>query len=66
MDKQTIEEFYLLAMMDIANGKDLCELEQAIEEYEQQEEYEACAGILKAINESGYLTIKDIINKIDE
>tara|TARA_R110000803_G_scaffold136697_1_gene203625 strand:+ start:2458 stop:2658 length:201 start_codon:yes stop_codon:yes gene_type:complete len=66
MNKQTIQEFYLLALMDIANGKDLYELEQAIEEYEQDEQFEACAGILKAIHESGYLTIKDIIKRIDE
>lgn len=66
MNKQTVQEFYLLALMDIANGKDLYELEQAIEEYEQDEQFEACAGILKAIHESGYLTIKDIINRIDE
>ena len=66
MNKQTIEEFYLLALMDIANGKDLYELEQAIDEYEQDEQFEACAGILKAIHESGYLTIKDIIKRIDE
>ena len=66
MNKQTIQEFYLLALMDIANGKDLYELEQAIDEYEQDEQFEACAGILKAIHESGYLTIKDIIKRIDE
>jgi|TARA_R110000787_G_scaffold133368_1_gene245673 hypothetical protein len=66
MNKQTVQEFYLLALMDIANGKDLYELEQAIEEYEQDEQFEACAGILKAIHESGYLTIKDIIKRIDE
>ena len=66
MNKQTIQEFYLLALMDIANGKDLYELEQAIEEYEQDEQFEACAGILKAIHESGYLTIKDLIKTIDE
>ena len=53
MNKQTVQEFYLLALMDI-------------EEYEQDEQFEACAGILKAIHESGYLTIKDIIKRIDE
>ena len=52
--------------MDIANGKDLSILEEAIDLYEEEEEYEACAGILKAIHESGYLTIKDLIKKIDE
>ena len=66
MNKELIEEFYLLALVDIANGRGLQELEEAIELYEQAEEYEACAGILKAIHESGYMTIKDIINKLED
>lgn len=66
MNKEVIEEFYLLALIDIANGKDILELEEAIDMYEEVEEYEACAGILKAIHESGYMTIKDIINNIQD
>ena len=66
MDKDIIEEFYLLALVDIANGKDISDLEEAINLYEEAEEYEACAGILKAIHESGYMTIKEIINKIQD
>ena len=66
MNKEIVEEFYLLALVDIANGKDISELEEAIDLYEEAEEYEACAGILKAIHESGYMTIKDIILKIED
>lgn len=66
MNKDIIEEFYLLALIDIANGKDISELEEAIDMYENLEEYEACAGILKAIHESGYMTIRQIINTINE
>ena len=66
MDKDIVEEFYLLALIDIANGKDIAELEEAIDMYEEVEEYEACAGILKAIHESGYMTIREIINTINE
>ncbi len=66
MNKDIIEEFYLLALVDIANGKDISDLEEAINLYESAEEYEACAGILKAIHESGYMTIKDIINKLED
>ena len=66
MNKEIVEEFYLLALVDITNGKDIAELEEAIDLYEASEEYEACAGILKAIHESGYLTIKDLIKTIDE
>ena len=66
MNKEIVQEFYLLALVDITNGKDIAELEEAIDLYEDAEEYEACAGILKAIHESGYLTIKDIILKIED
>lgn len=66
MNKDLIEEFYLLALIDISNGRDILELEEAIDVYEQEEEYEACAGILKAIHESGYMTVKEIINKIQD
>ena len=66
MNKEIVEEFYLLALVDIANGKDIAELEEAIDLYEEAEEYEACAGILKAIHESGYMTIKDLILKIED
>lgn len=61
-----MQEFYLLALVDIANGRNIVELEEAIDLYEQVEEYEACAGILKAIHESGYMTIKDLILKIED
>tara|TARA_R110001599_G_scaffold240469_1_gene440057 strand:- start:396 stop:611 length:216 start_codon:yes stop_codon:yes gene_type:complete len=66
LNKEIVEEFYLLALVDIANGKDISELEEAIDLYEEAEEYEACAGILKAIHESGYMTIKDLILKIED
>jgi len=66
LDKEIVEEFYLLALVDITNGKDISELEEAIDLYEEAEEYEACAGILKAIHESGYMTIKDLILKIED
>ena len=66
MNKEVIQEFYLLALVDITNGKDIAELEEAIDLYEEVEEYEACAGILKAIHELGYMTIKDIILKIED
>ena len=66
MNKEIIQEFYLLALVDITNGKDIEILEEAIDLYEEAEEYEACAGILKAIHESGYMTIKDIILKLED
>ena len=66
MNKDIIQEFYLLALVDIANGRSIEELEEAIDIYEEGEEYEACAGILKAIHESGYLTLKELILKLQD
>ena len=66
LNKELITEFYLLALVDITNGKDIEGLEQAIDMYAEAEEFEACAGILKAIHESGYMTIKDIILKLED
>lgn len=55
-----IEKYYLMALMDLASGSTLEELERAIKLYETLENYEACAGILKAINENKYYDYKRI------
>lgn len=55
-----IEKYYLMALMDLASGSTLEELERAIKLYEALENYEACAGILKAINENKYYDYKRI------
>lgn len=62
MNNKLILEFYYLALADIRHGASLIELEEAIQLYEKEENYEACAGILKAINETKYLTLKDLKN----
>ena len=49
MNKEIVEEFYLLALVDIANGKDIAELEEAIDLYEEAEEYELCKESIKWI-----------------
>lgn len=63
MYKETIEEFYYLALLDIREGVSLQELEDVIQLYEDVEDYEACAGILKAINEAKYDTIQNLIER---
>lgn len=65
-DKDKVEEFYIMALMDIADGASVDDMEEVLIEYERAEMYEACAGILKAINESKYYTIKDINKKLND
>lgn len=61
--KQSIHEFYLMALYDIEKGYSIKELEDTLRLYEDLEEYEGCAGILKAINEIKYDTIINIKEK---
>ena len=63
MNKDIVEEFYFLALLDIREGVSLQELEDVIHLYEDVEDYEACAGILKAVNEARYDTINNLIEK---
>jgi len=62
MNQDIVLEYYFLAMNDIKNGASIQELEEAIRIYEATQEFEACAGILKAINEVKYTTIKNLKN----
>ena len=52
--EEEIDSYYLMALIDLASGSTKDELERAIKLYEALENYEACAGILKAINEYKY------------
>ncbi len=61
--KKDIEQFYIMALMDIADGASVEDLEEVLKEYEKAEMYEACAGILKAIHETKYDTINNINEK---
>ena len=62
MNKDKMLEYYFLALNDIRNGSSIQELEEALKIYESSDEFEACAGILKAINEVKYTTIKNLKN----
>ncbi|MAO19976.1 MAG: hypothetical protein CMJ25_04420 [Phycisphaerae bacterium] len=58
--EERISEFYYLAINDIDRGHPIQELYNALKLYEAEEDYEACAGIKKAIKEAEHKTLKDI------
>ena len=62
MNNNLVLEFYYLALADIRDGVSIKSLEKAIVLYEKEENYEACAGILKAINEVKYQTLNNLDN----
>ncbi len=45
-----INEYYLLALLEVNDGMTRQELKESIEMYKQDENYEACAGLTKALN----------------
>tara|TARA_E500000305_G_C4021069_1_gene238754 strand:+ start:396 stop:563 length:168 start_codon:yes stop_codon:yes gene_type:complete len=51
LNQKQKNEFYLMALLDINNGASYQEMYETMKMYEQHEEYEACAGIQKAIIE---------------
>lgn len=63
---KNINEAYYFALLDISEGASIKELEEAIKLYEFHEEYETCAGILKAIKEAEHLTLKEIKTLIQD
>ena len=44
----------MLALIDLQNGVSMEEMYETLKMYEDLEDYEACAGILKAIKELEY------------
>jgi len=66
LHKEKVQEYYILALLDLYDGATISELEEALEFYEDAEMYEACAGIIKAINESKYNTLENIKKIINE
>ena len=66
INKERVEEFYIMALMDIADGATIEDMEEVLIEYERAEMYEACAGILKAVKESKYYTIDNINKRLND
>ena len=54
MNKTIVKEYYLLALIDFRNGLSIEEMNKTLKMFEDLEDYEACAGILKAIKEIEY------------
>ena len=60
MNHERSNRFYHLAMKDAIEGADISELDAAVRFYEAKEDYEACHGIKRALDEIKHQSIKNI------
>lgn len=63
---KTASEYYYLSLLDLLAGIPFEEIEKTVQFYEDIENYEACHGILKALNEAENYTLKQLENRIIE
>lgn len=65
--KDKSNEYYAMAMYDLAHDVPMEDIQLLFVEYEQREMYEACAGLKRAMETyrfiKDYYTIKDINDK---
>ena len=59
------EYFYKLTYNSVYEGSSLQEIHNIMAIYEEMEDYEACAGINKALKEIKVMTLSQFIDKIN-
>jgi hypothetical protein len=69
LNKEMVDEFYKMAMYDLAHEMTRQDLYLLLKDYESKEMYEQCAGISRALNTykfvKDYYIIKDNNDKSD-
>jgi len=66
MIEETIQEFYIASLEDVIDGMEIKELEWDLKDFENEEMYEECAGIKKALDFIKKKTIKEIKKEYKE
>ena len=66
MIEETIQEFYIASLEDVIDGMEIKELEWVLKDFENEEMYEECAGIKKALDFIKKKTIKEIKKEYKE
>jgi hypothetical protein len=60
MKKSTIKQFYIETLYEILIGTDLKNIDSVLKDFEDEELYEECAGIKKALDLAEKKTIEEI------
>lgn len=61
----TKEEAFAMTLYDIAQGETLETMRYILKDYEEREEFEACAGIHLAIEVSSFLTLTAVVEQFN-
>ena len=64
--KEISLQYYYHCLLDIMAGVPFDDLEDAVVYYEEKENYAACAGIVKALNECENYTLNQLTKRIEE
>lgn len=62
----TKDEAFAITLYDISKGESLDTMRMILKDYEEKEEYEACAGIYLAIEVSSFLTLTAVVEEYFE
>lgn len=57
----TKDEAFAMTLYDIAQGETLDTMRMVLQDYEEREEFEVCAGIHLAIEVSSFLTLTAVV-----
>jgi len=66
MEEHKIHTFYVAALTDILQGIELKEIESVMFDFEEEELYEECAGIKKALDLASTATLKELREEYKE
>jgi len=61
-----VYSYYLLALYSISQGETLDELEYIISDFENDDLYEQCDGIIQAINFAKNNTMQSVLAELDK
>ena len=66
IEELTKDEAFAMTLYDIAQGESLETMRYVLKDYEEREEFEACAGIHLAIEVSSFLTLTSVVEEYFE
>ena len=61
-----IDNWYIVTLYEVINGEPISEVEWLISEFEDEEKYEECAGIKKALDLIEHKTIKELREEYEQ